>query len=190
MSSQGHSETTNQAPPEEQSICVKCGFCCDGTLFLTAGLKPGERGGLPLKIEKKSYRDGDKEFFSLPCGYFSERCTIYSEKKAYVCSAYRCQLLKDLSDAKILFDDAVRVVEDARNMREEIIENYRIVTGTEAEVYFRKILRALGELQKQPSPEPQASMDISLLVARCNIFEALLIRHFRSADEFEKLVMK
>ena len=32
--------------------------------------------------------------------------------------------------------------------------------------------------------------EADLLQARCNIFEALLIRHFRSTDDFDKLIMK
>ena len=39
-----------EAPVEEQRICVGCGCCCDGTLFVNAGLNPGERGGLPGQI--------------------------------------------------------------------------------------------------------------------------------------------
>jgi hypothetical protein len=60
-----------KAPLNEQVICTKCGFCCDGTLFLHAGLVPGERGSLPEKIEKNSFSYDGKDFFKLPCLYFN-----------------------------------------------------------------------------------------------------------------------
>ena len=190
MSSQGGSEIIDQAPLGEQKICVNCGFCCDGTLFLTAGLKPGERGHLPEKIEKASYRDVDNEYFRLPCGYFSGRCSIYDRQKAYVCSAYRCQLLKDFSDGKVTMDEALETVREAVNMREEIFEHYRVFSGKRRRIYFRKLLREMGQIQDVASSGKTEGMEYDLLLARCNIFEALLIKHFRSGQEFEKLVMK
>ena len=54
----------DQAPAEEQKICVGCGFCCDGTLFVHAVLNPGERGSLPEKIEENAYSEGEKDLFS------------------------------------------------------------------------------------------------------------------------------
>ncbi|MBE0674536.1 MAG: hypothetical protein IH591_07745, partial [Bacteroidales bacterium] len=87
-----------EAPAEEQAICVVCGFCCDGTLFVNAGLNQGERGsGLPEKIEQASFSEGGRDYFRLPCNYFSGKCSIYDRNRADVCSSFRCQLLKDLA---------------------------------------------------------------------------------------------
>lgn len=190
MSLREPSEMISMAPEEEQRICVNCGFCCDGTLFLTAGLKPGERGHLPGKIEEASYRDGEKEYFRLPCGYFSGKCTIYNKQKAYVCSAYRCQLLKDFADGKVMLDEALEIVQYAVNMRAEIIEQYHFFSGHKRNIYFRKLLWELGEVQALATSNSREGMQYDLFLARCNIFEALLIKHFRSGEEFDKLVMK
>ena len=137
-----------KAPAAEQRICVGCGFCCDGTLFVNAGLNPGERGGLPEKIEQASFSEGGKDYFRLPCNYFSGKCTIYDRKRADVCSSYRCQLLKDFAAGKVAMDEALSTVRDAFELRNEIIEGFRRISGKEGAVYFRKILNDLGRIMR------------------------------------------
>jgi len=53
-----------------------------------------------------------------------------------------------------------------------------------------KVLKEAGNNLLQEGDTVSAAMDRELFLARCNIFEALLIKHFRSSDDFEKLVMK
>ena len=178
------------APLDEQNICVICGFCCDGTLFMHAHLNPGERGNLPEKIEEAGFSEDGKDYFRLPCQYFSEKCTIYDRKRADVCSSYRCQLLKDFAEGKISLSDSLETVRGARGMRYEIMEEYRRISGNSDRINFRQLLLNLGKIQEAVSEEKPLSMDYEMLLARCNIFEALLIKHFRSAEVFEKMIMK
>ena len=186
------SELPLQGPVEEQSICVKCGFCCDGTLFLHAHLNPGERGvgRLPEWIEENSISEDGKDYFPHPCHYFSEKCTIYDRARADVCGSYRCQVLNDFADGKIILTDAMEVVREAMSIRTEIIEEYRRISGNNGDINFKQILIELGKIQKSVPERKAVSMDYEMLLARCNIFEALLIKHFRSAENFEKMIMK
>lgn len=181
-----------QGPPDEQTICVTCGFCCDGTLFLHAHLNPGERGvgDLPEWIEENSFDEGGKDFFRLPCHYFSEKCTIYDRKRAYVCGSYRCQLLKDFADGKVTLDDAQKTVTEAMRLRAEIIEEYHRVSSDKRDINFRELLIKLVKIVKAASDKEPVGLDYDLLLVRCNIFEALLIKNFRSAEDFEKMIMK
>lgn len=181
-----------QGPPDEQAICVTCGFCCDGTLFLHACLNPGERGvgGLPGKIEEASFGEDGKDYFRLPCHFFTGKCTIYDKEKADVCSAYRCQLLKGFAECNEALADAQKTVREAMSLRKEIIEEYRRVSGNHGDINFRQILIELGKVQKSVSESEPVRLAYDMLLARCNIFEALLIKHFRSAEDFEKMIMK
>ena len=185
-------ESPVQGPPDEQKICVKCGFCCDGTLFLHACLNPGERGvgDLPEWIEENSFTEDGKDYFRLPCNYFSEKCTIYDLRRAVVCGSYRCQLLKDFADGKISVNDAVETVREAMQMRKELLEQYRNISGNDGVMNFRQLLIELGKIQKSATDKGSLSMAYEMLLVRCNIFEALLIKHFRSAEDFEKMIMK
>jgi hypothetical protein len=190
MSSRERIITDSKAPAEEQEICKECGLCCDGTLFSFAGLYPGERSDLPEKIKKKSFTEGDKDYFYLPCLYFSGKCTIYTFKRADVCSSYRCQLLKDLSEGKMTMDVAHGLVRKAIKMRTEIMEQYRTISGEKRKTYFKKLLTELGKIGESLTEGTTVCNQYDLLLARCNIFEALLIKYFRSEGDFEKMTMR
>ena len=179
----------NEAPKEEQSICVTCGMCCDGTLFFHAHLNPGERGHLPEKIEENSFSKEGKDYFKLPCLYFTEKCTIYDRKRADVCSGYRCQLLMDFAEGKVLLSDAIEIVKGAMDMREVIMKEYRRVTGNNESVTFRQLLMELGKIRKSATGNEQSDKDYEILQARCNIFVALLTKHIRSASDFDKMMV-
>lgn len=191
MSLQDDTWIVAEAPAGEQKVCLGCGLCCDGTLFNNAGLRPGERGGLPALIEAGSFSSGNEELFRLPCGYFKGRCTIYDRKKAWVCSAFRCRVLKDLTGGVISSEEALATVKDAVRMRDELAEMYRVVTGGGGLLHFRGILASLGVLsEKGVEAGGVRGDDLEMLVVRCNIFAALLIKHFRTDEDFEKLIMK
>lgn len=183
------SEKILQGPAEEQQICVKCGLCCDATLFQHAHLNPGERGHLPEKIEQNSISDDGKDYFLLPCLYFSGKCTIYDQPRADVCFSFRCRLLNDFADGNISRDEAMRVVNEAIAMRNTLLEDYRRISGEKTDLNFRKVLAVLGKRCMPDTDEGPVSPDYDILQARCNIFEALLVKNFRPAEDFEKLIM-
>ena len=180
--------TNNQAPLAEQKICVKCGLCCDGTLFPHANLLPGEKGHLPEKIEQNYFRIKDKECFRLPCKYFDGKCTIYTDERANVCRTYRCQLLKDLADNKVTDQDAQEIVRQAVQTRSELIEQYLKLSGSNKNIFFREVLSGLVKMQQSGLHKGEKQKEIEILLARCNIFESLLIKYFKSTSEFEALV--
>lgn len=178
------------APENEQAVCITCGFCCDGTLFGHAVLKPEEKGNLPLLIEQRVFTVGEKDFFLLPCLYFAGRCTIYENKRADVCGSYRCRLLGDLASGILQTGEALEIVQRARLLRNDITEAYKAFSGNGKELPLTGILRELGRYNKQIDGEGVADSGYEMLQARCNIFETLLIRHFRPESDFESIVMK
>lgn len=178
------------APAVEQEICVTCGLCCDATLYMHANLQPGERGNLPLKIEAVSVTEGGKDFFRLPCGYFSGSCTIYDCQRAEVCSTYRCKLLRMYAGQVISREDALRTVREAVAMRDSILDEYRRLTGWDASAGFRRIPVELGQMLKDGIADETVAGAYEMLLVRCNILEALLIKVFMAEEEFEKYVMK
>jgi hypothetical protein len=178
------------APLAEQEICVICGFCCDGTIFTKASVKPGEKGNLPAKMEESYFVSDDKEYFKLPCGYFEKKCTIYNQKKAHICSAYRCQLLHDYADKKISKDEAMEIVMKASEMRNEIYEEYKNYIKGNEPLPFQKIFSELWEKQDSTNTDLKKDAALEILKARCNIFNALLIRHFSSEKDFKSMMAK
>ncbi|RDB04325.1 hypothetical protein [Runella aurantiaca] len=178
---------STESPVAEQEICVKCGICCDGTLFNHAELEPGEMssGSLPKKIEQNYRKMGEKERFVLPCQYFEGKCTIYDQNRAIVCSAFRCQLLKDFSKGRITKYDADKTVLNALKFRNEIFELYKRIFGVDTKLSFRQLLTEIG---KMPVPPAEQSKELALLKAQCNIYETLLIKNFKSIKTFKSMI--
>jgi hypothetical protein len=174
-----------KSPVDEQAICVQCGLCCDGTLFGHAVLQKGERGSLPEKIEQQYWKEEETEFFTLPCQYFNGKCTIYDQKKAVVCSAFRCQLLKNFSKGQISKDNADRIVSDALKFRDEILELYKCIFEDDTKLSFRELLT---EISKNTAPPTEKTKELALLKAKCNIYETLLIKNFKSIKTFESMI--
>ncbi|MBE0675295.1 MAG: hypothetical protein IH591_11585 [Bacteroidales bacterium] len=99
-------------------------------------------------------------------------------------------MLKDLAEGKISAEEAHETVRKAFAMRKTLMQNFRKVTVNRRNLFFRQLLIELGKIQKSTLESQPPGDDLDMLIARCNIFEALLIRHFRSADDFGKMVMK
>lgn len=75
-------------------------------------------------------------------------------------------------------------------MRTKLMEQYHKISGNNKDINFRQLLLELGKIQKYTSGKEPVSMDYEMFVARCNIFEALLIKHFRSTGDFDNMMMK
>ena len=172
----------------EEQICLSCGFCCDGTLFHKAILNRGEKENLPISIKKRYFQENDKEYFKLPCTYFNNLCTIYKEKKANVCSAFRCQLLKNYSQNKISQKEAFNIVNKAKIIRQNLLDSYIEITKEHKQNTFRGLLFFLGNHSKNKSDSKFDKTKIELLNIECNIFESLLVKYFKSEKSFMELI--
>lgn len=180
----------NNSSEVEQEICIKCGFCCDGTLFDTAALKKGEKEFLPALLQNRYIGPENRERFKLPCPYFDKKCTIYDQKKVYVCSAFRCQLLKSLSKGKINQRNAEDIVKNAHELRNEIFMIYKTISKSNLKPCFRELLYELRKKNDANIADNIKDLQIELLLFKCYIFELLLIKHFQSSKEFESFIME
>lgn len=190
MSLRLNSGEGKMAPENEQALCLVCGLCCDGTLFGHAELRPGEKGYLPALIEQNVFTLECKDYFRLPCLYFKGKCSIYGNPRAEVCGSYRCRLLSDVAEGRISPEDAMEIIRSAREIRGSITQDYSIFRAGNDILPFAWILRELGKQKKDASGNDIIDADYDIMQARCNIFEALLIRHFRPSGDFEKMIMK
>jgi hypothetical protein len=180
---------SKKAPKAEQRICVTCGMCCDGTLFLHASLNPGEKGNLPEKIEQQTFTEGEKDYFRLPCRYFSGKCSIYKEERAYVCGSYRCQLLKDFSEKKVNVGEALKIIRQAKALREEIYAEFCYLSGKNEVIYFKQLFQELIKIIDSGVIDKLSKPKFELVLGKCNVLEALLIKHLRSISDFENIML-
>ncbi|MRR24299.1 hypothetical protein EG830_15110 [bacterium] len=86
--------------------------------------------------------------------------------------------------------EALETVQRARLLRADIMEAYKVFSCKGEELPLTGILRELGRYHERVSGAGKPDPGYDMLQARCNIFEALLIRHFRPESDFESMVMK
>ena len=170
----------------EESICMRCGFCCDGTLFVWIQISPAESNRMKITPRKTSVL---AEQLFLPCRFFSAICTIYDLRPAS-CSGYRCQLLEDYSSGRITYKEACGIISSAREMRAEVMNMYRSDQGKKFDSGFRQLLIDIRHLQREKPDGEINDKFAGIFQAKCNIFETLLIKHFVSKARLEKLIMK
>ncbi len=104
-------------------LCLACGLCCEGTLFLYVGLNAGELSrlearGLPV-VRKK---DGSL-LMRLGCTALDgARCTAYQDRPDN-CRGYFCALAQQLHLGSISSDSALQIVQRARALVDEVAQN-------------------------------------------------------------------
>lgn len=95
------------------TLCLACGFCCDGTLHTHTVVLAGEVDAvqdLGLAVDAVQ----DRPAFQQPCAMFHRgSCSIY-EQRPHVCRRYECALLKRTLSGEIALEQALRVVDIAQ----------------------------------------------------------------------------
>lgn len=108
----------------EQSLCLSCGICCDGTIFGKVPLQPEDE--LPplqsagIAIETK----GDKKFFKLGCAAHRQNCCQVYHHRPANCRKYRCALLKKYESGDVSREDAQQKVERARELKKIFLAEF------------------------------------------------------------------
>ena len=106
-------------PSLTDTLCTRCGLCCDGALFADVELAGGdEAAGLEamgLEIE-----DGDGDARSLliqPCAALKgTRCRIY-EHRPGCCRTFECRLLQEVKRGVVGLEAALEKIERALELK-------------------------------------------------------------------------
>jgi len=153
-------------PRNGSDLCVACGLCCQGVFHEQARAFPEE---VPL-LEEKGFTvcHGPRGLsFALPCSYLGATgCSVYAERPR-TCRSYQCRLLTRYLDREVPLEQALRTVEQVRELRDRILQRLGAADPT----------RSLWQQLRCEAPEsldPETSLDIaSLLVLAARHFEAL-----------------
>ena len=78
-----------------QRLCVRCGLCCDGTLFNRGRILPEDD---PAQLAANGFiliSTARRTGFLQPCLHHQQGiCTIYRQRRPQVCHTFRCALLR------------------------------------------------------------------------------------------------
>ena len=109
------------------TLCTRCGLCCDGTLFADVELV-GEAETARLEIMGLEIEDSGTGagLLSQPCAALKgTRCGIYAHRPK-CCRTFECQLLQDAERGAVGVGEAIEVIAEAqkriRRVRELLAE--------------------------------------------------------------------
>lgn len=84
------------SPPPAERLCLSCGLCCDGSLYVSTAIRAEEvpvmtRLGVPV------LKRGDQHLMTQPCAALVDlACRAYRERPRR-CASYRCKQLVALA---------------------------------------------------------------------------------------------
>jgi hypothetical protein len=105
----------------EQSLCVQCGLCCDGTIFEWARVFPEDD---LAQLEADGFillTTAARSGFALPCHHQQGRiCGVYQRWRPQVCHTFRCALLRRVEAGEVAWAEALARIERAVALVERI----------------------------------------------------------------------
>ncbi len=113
-------------PPEATSVagrlCAQCGLCCNGVMFHTVQLQPGDSAKQLVALGLKLKRKQGRHFILQPCPAFqNSQCSIYAARPER-CGRFECQQLKRLAAGEITEAMAWEKINAALRQVEQINE--------------------------------------------------------------------
>jgi len=108
------------------TLCTRCGLCCDGTLFadveLASRAEATRLDGLGLEIES----DDETPLLVQPCAALrGRRCSIYAHRPG-CCRTFECKLLQDVRRGAVSVERAgehiAETLESIREMRQLLVQ--------------------------------------------------------------------
>ena len=95
------------------ALCVACGLCCEGSLFLYLRLSEAEAAQMAAR-GAQVFRRKRLTAMRLGCPMLEgARCTMY-ETRPSGCRAYYCELALEVRDGRVGLDEALQRVREAR----------------------------------------------------------------------------
>ena len=106
----------------ESSICLRCGLCCDGTIFRDVELQPEDAPSALKALGLPVRRRGTEFRFTQPCRALAGcSCRIYSKRPTH-CRTFECSILQRLKADELTSPQAIRRVLKARRLAEKARE--------------------------------------------------------------------
>ena len=170
---------TPEVPSATAYLCAQCGLCCNGVMFHTVQLQPGdsakELAAHGLKLKRKQGR----HFILQPCPAFrNSQCSIYAARPQR-CRLFECQQLKRIAAGDITEALALEQIHEARRRVEQMNQLLQRAGRTNLKrPLSKRCEKALAE-PLDPSSNQEAGALRSRLTQAMQELNALLNDDFR-----------
>lgn len=95
-------------------LCAACGMCCDGVLFHSVVLQPGDSARALSALGLKIKRRQGAQYFHQPCAAHADaRCAIYEHRPAR-CRLFSCRQLQRVAAGEVSESTARETIREAR----------------------------------------------------------------------------
>ena len=157
-------------------LCGECGLCCNGVMFHTVRLQPGDSpadlAALGLKLKRKK----GANYILQPCPAFrGSHCSIYASRPER-CRLFECRQFRRVAAGEITHAAAMTMIRDVQARVVELNELLETAGGTNAKRPLAK--RCEKALAEPASDDATAQIQNSIQSAMREI-DALLDREFR-----------
>src|SRR5664279_4921302 len=144
-------------PSLTDTLCTRCGLCCDGSLFADVELASGDEASA-LEVMGLEIEDDDDDGGGLlvqPCGALKgRRCSIYPHRPD-CCRTFKCRLLQEAERGMVEVERAKEKIGEALRRIEGVKElAVQLGTGDERLPLKEQCLEALALPTEQPHKTP------------------------------------
>lgn len=164
-------------PSLTDTLCTRCGLCCDGTLFADVELV-GEAETKRLEIMGLEVEENDTGagLLSQPCAALKgRRCVIYAHRPQ-CCRTFECQLLQDVQLGAVTVERGAELIAEAHRR----IQRVRELLADLGERNLRLPLkeRCAEALAGDAPATPEVRQKHAELKAAMSVLEPILWRSF------------
>ena len=127
----------------KQNLCIKCGLCCDGTIFQYVKLK--EQEIINNQFHYQIVKSGETGMLQ-PCIHLKENiCNIYHKNRPANCIAFKCKLLRAFEAGKISYIEALVLIDKLMVLKGQILESISDFYIVEPPVDVKKLMSDFEE---------------------------------------------
>ena len=122
--------TSSKTPAAAARLCAACGLCCNGVLFHTVQLKPGDSAKQLVALGLKLKRKQGQHYILQPCPAFQESCCSIYAARPTRCRLFECRQLQQAEAGEITETTALEKIREVRRRVAEMDELLERAGGT------------------------------------------------------------
>ena len=164
-------------PSLTDTLCTRCGLCCDGSLFADVELS-GRAEAAGLEVMGLEIEDEDNGLLVQPCAALrGKRCGIYAHRPE-CCRTFECALLRDARRGAVSVARAEAQIAEALQRIARLLELACELGQSDASLSLKERVADALLLADQSDATPTRSRQRAELEAGMNAVEEFIAKVF------------
>lgn len=107
---------------DENRLCMACGLCCDGTLFVVVPVAAAEIPALKESPVRLATGQDGRGSLVQPCHAYSGSCCGIYERRPQICREWDCYVLEGYRRKTISMDEARERIRQAHALKKDLMQ--------------------------------------------------------------------